>query len=131
MENKRPEGIQPKFLDKKHLFLTYADWKGAITTPEYLKELLEERIESLGARIEKYHICLELHADGRPHFHAYIKLDKEINKRGARLLDFAHWDHVNHPNIEPVRSYKRALKYIEKHGNFITNIEKNEEKPAS
>lgn len=72
----------------------------------------------------EYVIAIEEHADGGIHFHAFIKLDKPSNKRGADVLDIGQ----NHPNIQPVKSEERVINYVKKAGVFITNIEEKDDK---
>jgi len=49
--------------------------------------MLTGLLKELGVVIEEYVIAQEEHKDGNIHFHAYIKLDKPSNKRGADILD--------------------------------------------
>jgi len=86
-------------------------------------EILKKRFECLGSKISQYKICREKHENGNPHFHALLILENKIERRGSRLLDIVIDENRNHPKIEGLKSLSAALKYIEKDGDFITNIE--------
>ena len=81
------------------------------------KEFLSEHLRGLSdvppvATI----VCRELHEDGNQHFHAIVQYGtrKEINNP-----DFFNV-RGHHPNIQAVRAIKRALLYVMKGGDFVS-----------
>jgi len=84
------------------IFLTYAQC--TLTKEELLEKL------NLLFEIKDYCIALELHSDGHPHLHAFLKLERKIHKRTP---DFADIDGY-HPNITAPRSIKAVITYIKK-----------------
>lgn len=59
-------------------------------------------------------VCSELHEDGSPHRHVVVKFTRRVQSRNSRLFDI----NGKHPNIQSVRSIKRALDYVSKDGEF-------------
>lgn len=57
-------------------------------------------------------ICVgqESHDDGGQHFHVFLEFSRKLHERNPRFLDYGGC----HPNIQPVRSVPRVLKYITK-----------------
>lgn len=59
-------------------------------------------------------IATERHADGSDHQHAVVKWDKRVQSKNERLFDIEG----RHPNIQSIRSVKRAIDYVSKDGQF-------------
>lgn len=59
-------------------------------------------------------VCREQHEDGNWHNHVVVKFTKRVQSRNQRVFDIGG----RHPNIQPVRSIKRALAYVSKDGQF-------------
>jgi len=101
---------RPRFnFHAQTIFLTYAQ---CTLTKEELLTALHEKFE-----IKDYCIALELHSDGHPHLHAFLKLETKIHKRQADFADINGY----HPNITAPRSIKAVIKYVQKDGNCLTS----------
>lgn len=59
-------------------------------------------------------VCREQHEDGNYHNHVVVKFSRRVQSRNQRVFDIGG----RHPNIQPVRSIKRALAYVTKDGQF-------------
>lgn len=99
--------MSPSFkFDSQHVFLTYPqsnlDWQQIIDHLRSLKDIAWARV------------CVEKHADGNLHQHVVAKFTSRLQTRNQRAFDVAG----QHPNIQPVRSVKRALAYVAKDGEF-------------
>jgi hypothetical protein len=93
-------------------FLTYP--KLDMSHQEVL-ELLQQKDKA----IKEYTIARELHKDGTPHFHVYIRLFAEFDCRDCR-----YWDlQGQHGYYETAKSPKKIFSYITKDGDYISNIE--------
>lgn len=68
----------------------------------------------LVADIEWARVCRERHDDGNYHNHVVCKFVRRVQSRNERVFDILG----RHPNIQPVRSIKRALDYVTKDGEF-------------
>lgn len=93
--------------DSTTFFLTYAqagdlDWDQIINHIAQIKD------------IDWLRICKELHQDGEPHYHVVGKFSGRVQSRNERLFDVEG----KHPNIQQIRSIKRALQYVTKDGEF-------------
>ena len=96
---------EPTFrIQTSTLFLTYAQCP---LSKEALLEALSEKL-----LIKEYAIAQELHANGDPHLHAFIKLTNKLNTRDVRFADIGDY----HPNITRPRSIKNVIDYIMKDG---------------
>lgn len=75
-------------------------------------------LESIDTLVE-YIICRELHEDGDPHMHAYVKL-----LTGVKPVDApTRFDFSKHGNYQAVRSCKHVIQYVKKHGDYIANFD--------
>lgn len=92
--------------DSQSAFLTYAQCDASI----------QEIYDFLNGikPLDWARVCRERHEDGNYHLHAVCKWTGRIQSRNERLFD---WN-GKHPNIQPVRSVKNALKYVAKDGEF-------------
>lgn len=68
--------------------------------------------------ILEYVIAHELHNDGHPHRHVYLKLNKKNNWINANCFDLGAY----HGNYQGVRSKENTIKYVTKGNDYITNI---------
>lgn len=93
-------------VNAKHLFLTYP--KANFNHEELYRRLCEK------LPINYCIVATELHQDGEPHNHVYIKCDKKTDIRDSRLLDFDG----HHPNIQSCQSHIRTINYVKKSGNY-------------
>lgn len=103
----------PRFQSKKYL-LTYP--KCTLTKEEVSKALQDQH------DLKTFTIARELHQDGTPHIHAVIILSSSPNTTNMRLFDIDGF----HPNIKTLPTnadVTRAIKYIKKDGDYITNLE--------
>lgn len=66
----------------------------------------------------EYVVAQEVHQDGSPHLHAFIKTEKKI-MLSPRQFDLP--DH--HGNYQVAKSWKAVQKYVTKGGTFIANID--------
>lgn len=108
-ENDRPRDFR---FNATRAFLTYPQC-GELSKERLLEFLRDER----GAAW--YCIGLEQHQDGRNHLHAYVEFGSRLHTRDARHFDVDG----QHPNIQPVRSANRVIRYVQKGGDYIGNIE--------
>lgn len=101
---------EPRFnFHAKSIFLTYAQCTLDLDTAlAKLQEIFD---------IEEYCVATELHSDGQPHLHAYLKFTRKIHKRVPTFADMYGY----HPNITSPRSFKAVIKYVQKDGNYIAS----------
>lgn len=110
-----PKTMKPKKAGHRNkvctLFLTYPRCDST-------KERILEHLQSIDT-VREYVICDELHADGTPHRHAYVKFDS-----GLRPSEFTPTLDVDghHGNYQAVRSFRAVVKYVSKGGVYITNL---------
>lgn len=99
---------EPTFkFDSQSCFLTYAQ-----------STLTIEQVYTFLNGIKPVHwarVCLESHATGGTHIHAVARWNARVQSRNPRFLDCQGF----HPNIQSIRSIKRALDYVSKDGEFI------------
>lgn len=81
---------------------------------DHLKEL---KFGDIGVEL----LCVgrELHEDGQPHYHAYVKFQKKLNLRNIRFFDIT----THHPNIQACKKVNDCLKYVTKDGEYKANFE--------
>jgi len=98
-----PRAERPNFnFHAQTIFLTYAQC--TLTKEELLHHL------NLLFEIKDYAIALELHSDGHPHLHAFLKLERKIHKTTPDFADIEGF----HPNITAPRSIKAVITYVQK-----------------
>ncbi len=118
-------------VNAKGFFLTYAQ---CALSMEVLLAGLQEIADAKGNLIEKYCICEELHEDDQPHLHAFIKFNNKLNIVNKRYFDIISSSEqqndddtvltvVYHPNVQGCRSENKVIKYIQKGGKYISNID--------
>ena len=98
LDNERPRG--------RRYFLTISRVVDEqLMNKEKMRDLLVEKEDSLS----HYMIGRELHADGTPHYHFYLKYSR------TRELKFDHFDYLGkHGKLEVVRSPVGSYMYISK-----------------
>lgn len=102
----------------KGWFLTYPKCG---LSPKATLALLQDL--PIAASIEEYVISSELHQDGEPHVHAFVKYDSKVSFSKTR------WDLPNpdggffHGNYQKSHSWAKCKAYIKKDGNFIASFD--------
>jgi hypothetical protein len=114
-ENKEAIGKGNFRLQSREIGLTYS------RCPLEKEDLLNFLCTKL--KVNKYIICIEPHkkiikGGINVHLHAYILLDKRVDIKNPRYLDYKGY----HCKMEPVKSTVKWKNYIKKDNNFITNI---------
>lgn len=95
----------------KTLFLTYPRCR-------LPKERILEHLRTID-QVNEYVVAKELHEDGEPHLHAYVKF-----QTGLRTAEFTPRLDVDghHGNYQSARSFRSVVKYVTKDGDYITNL---------
>jgi hypothetical protein len=93
----------------KGWFLTYPKCE---VTPQACLEYLKESHD-----IVEYVIAQELHSDGTPHLHAFIKLAKRA-RFSKNKFDLPE----HHGNYQVAKSWAAVKKYVTKGGNYISSF---------
>lgn len=103
-----------KLTERKTYFLTYAQTdadKQALL--DYLKTLMP---------IDEYIVAKELHQDGNPHLHVYLKFSEKTRKKSINFFDyFGHHPNIATPN--KAEGIARVKKYCMKGGDYLTNLD--------
>jgi len=97
-------------ISTKHVFLTYPQ-----CTIE--KEVLLDHLSTLLSDYTPHiRVAQELHEDGHPHLHAFIRLERKLDTRSERYFDLRD----KHPNIESrIRNPQATFDYVSKDDNYI------------
>lgn len=113
--NQISNGRTKKFnFNQLHVFLTYPHCD--LRPADYLA-IMQAKQE-----VAQYVISSEKHQDGTPHLHALLSFATKFHSTDSRCFDVLGC----HPNIQKASSKAdraRIKTYIEKDGDFITNIE--------
>lgn len=113
---------QQRLRNKKALFLTYPHCG---LEKEEMVEMLKDKVMQKDTRITYIIVAAENHADGSPHRHVYMLLDKpiDINRRDMRMFDLRKngTNEEFHPNIQGVGSPKDCITYVKKCGAWISD----------
>lgn len=104
-------------LNTCQFFLTYPRCS---LTPEEVYDCIMEKVTDKNHVIMEYIVAQELHEDGYPHVHAYIKLDVALQIRNEKFFDIDDF----HPNIQGCRSNIDVIKYVTKGDTYISNQSK-------
>lgn len=104
--------MDPKTSKYKGWFLTYP--KCPLKKEEVLP-ILEKSFPN--QIIKEYVIAEELHEDGSPHLHCFIKFDKKV--KFTKRFDLLSY----HGHYEPAKCWKAVENYCKKEGNYIANID--------
>lgn len=89
-------------LNAAGFFLTYPQCNGT-------KEGLLDFLKSL-KEVNKAIVCRELHEDGKPHLHAFVKYTRKLDIRKPNYFDFQG----SHGNYQVAKSYFAVCKYVRK-----------------
>ena len=107
-------------ISAKRMFLTYSQVDPQITALHVLDELKSNP----NLREEfKYVIAKEHHKDGGTHFHAIIIQEEKVDIKKPDALDIQYHEQNFHGNYAPVKSLARAISYVCKNNQYITNLE--------
>lgn len=89
----------------------FCTWPRCTLPKEYALKLLEK------FGLAEYVIAEEKHADGTPHLHAFLKLNKKkrVKSDTFDLEDF-------HGNYQVARSWQAVKAYVTKEENYISNL---------
>jgi len=79
-------------LQYRSIGLTYAQCP---LEKEVILERLQEKLSRSGYQLENHYIVQELHKDGNPHIHAWIKLGNKPNIQNCKYFDIDGY----HPNV--------------------------------
>lgn len=96
-------------------FLTYSQCSGT-------KEELLEFLRTIDT-VEEYAIAREEHSDGGQHFHVFVRFRTGVRWRDVLLFKFG----ARTADAQAARSVRAVIKYVEKDGDYISNIENLEE----
>lgn len=102
----------------KSAFLTWSDCPEDMTK-ETILSLMKERH---GLKLSWWVIGQENHQNGKPHFHAVLRFNTDIDSTDKTIFDI----HNIHPNISSVKnraSVKRTYEYCRKDCNYIVSEE--------
>lgn len=107
-------------LNGKHLFLTYPQCG---TLPVDAERVIRDKLANYECSIWGR----ESHADGSPHLHAFVILNKRTNLTSPNCLDIVKPDGTNaHGDYRVARSPLSVLDYVTKAGNvecFLTTLD--------
>jgi hypothetical protein len=106
MEGKRKPASRFR-LQAKGWFLTYP--KCTMSKEDALASLKAKKT------YDQIVVSRELHLDGTPHLHVYIKYATKFDLTNERFFDLGSF----HPNIQVAKSLKAVLEYIKKDGDYI------------
>lgn len=97
-------------LATKNIFLTYP----RCTIEKNV--LLDHLITLLSAYTPHIRVARELHEDGHPHLHVFIRLERKLESRNERYFDHAN----HHPNIvSRIKDLQATFQYVSKDNDFI------------
>lgn len=63
-------------------------------------------------------VAKELHQDGTPHFHCFLRFEQRIDILANNVFDY----NGHHPNIQAARSPKHVIQYCVKEGDFLATF---------
>lgn len=99
----------PFRLQSKHILLTYP------RCDVDKSDLLADLVALLAPYSPHIRVARELHEDGSPHLHSFIRLDRKPNIRSERFFDLRG----HHPNIDGrIRNPQATFDYVSKDGDF-------------
>lgn len=103
---------KPFRLSAKRLFLTFPH------CPLSKDTILNELNSKLQGELLDYVISKELHSNGEPHIHIYLRLKRTKNIKNPHFYDILG----HHGKYQAVKSVKNVINYITKYNDFITNL---------
>ena len=95
----------------------FCTWPQCKMTKESALQCLQEKMQ-----LVEWLIAEELHADGEPHLHAFLKLTKR-ERWSATRFDLEEDGVTYHGNYQVAKSWRAVEQYCKKDGNYITNID--------
>jgi hypothetical protein len=95
-------------LQTKEIFLTYSQ-SGALEL-EFLIDNLKEKLNTW--TVKHYVLVKELHEDGNPHIHVYLKTIRMVHIASVSYMDLELTGKTLHPNIQPARKVTNVLQYM-------------------
>lgn len=96
----------PFRFDSNYVFLTYPH-------SSFEHSAVHEFLNGL-CPVKWCRVSTEHHADGDPHVHVVAHFVRRFTSRDQHVFDIQG----RHPNVQPVRSVARAVKYVAKDGEF-------------
>lgn len=110
-------------LRSKHLFLTYPKCDVALDS---IVDQLHLAFREAGIRMDKYIVCHELHEDGHPHRHVWLRASHAPEHIAAKMFDITRGNVVFHGSYEDQKWSSKCAKYTTKDGDYITNLSAEE-----
>lgn len=74
-------------------------------------------------KVATYVVARELHEDGNPHLHLFMKFERKLNFTDPNHFDVKQQGVTYHPNIQKPRNWKDVIKYVKKGGDYIAHQE--------
>lgn len=103
----------PNVYAVKQWFLTYPQ------CGDLSKEQVLDHLKTIDT-VQEYVIALELHQDGHPHLHAFVKFETGVLTRHATPIFDVQGKHGNY---QAVRSCINVIKYCTKEDDYISNFD--------
>lgn len=110
-------------INANNILVTFAQ---CATDPTEVERNLQASSYFTGSQIKKYIIARELHQDGNPHLHLYLRFEPKLDSLNNRVLDFLATDsnaqdgsREYHANIQSARNVKKTIHYCVKDGNYL------------
>lgn len=105
-----------KTTDKKYKKFQISSKKVLLTYPKcpWLLDKVLENLKKIFSNniIESYVMCRELHEDGTPHIHVYVKTLKKNSTANCNRYDLTDGDESYHGQYESVRDENLLIEYI-------------------
>ena len=95
-------------LQTKEIFLTYSQ-SGKLELEFVINTLL---IKLNIWAIKDFLLSKELHEDGNPHIHVYLKTLRRTHIENPSYFDIEFEENIFHPNIQPARKVVNVINYI-------------------
>lgn len=95
----------------------FCTWPKCPVKKEVALKILDAKFD-----IEEYVICEELHKDGTPHLHAFIKLARKKWFQ-PRMFDLDDLGENYHGEYQKAKSLRAVVRYVIKGKNYISNID--------
>ena len=95
-------------LQTKEIFLTYSQ-SGKLEL-EFVINTLSQKLNAW--TIKDFLLSKELHEDGNPHIHVYLKTLRRTHIENPSYFDIEFEENIFHPNIQPARKVTNVINYI-------------------
>lgn len=79
------------------------------------RESVLDMIKERGLTLQKGLVSQEMHKDGTPHLHAYLKFSKTVETLNCRYFDIKYNGDTFHGKYESAKSAIQTIKYISKY----------------